>query len=1069
MKSTNLQTQSLSMQQQNSDHLKVQISPLENEHGKFKLSIYNKLNQIALSKALPILENAGLFVFSESTSQIKTPNQEDYFLHDFIVNFKFEHKISQTNFDQFLCTGLIEILNDQAENDILNSLLLTADLNVRAITLIRTYTSYLWQVNKFASRSVIMHALASVPNAAKHLWKMFEIKFNPEIGLTIEQRKTQFACELKDFRENLRKVTDITNDRILRSIANILEHTVRTNFYTKAPAIAIKVLPQNIETMPKPRPMFEIFVRSQTIEGIHLRSGVVARGGIRWSDRSEDYRSEVLGLMKTQRVKNVIIVPTGAKGGFIVRRPSDNPEQFKTQGVECYKDYVRSLLSITDNRVNGDIVKPQGVICYDANDPYIVVAADKGTASFSDTANKIAVEEFNFWLGDAFASGGSNGYDHKLYAITANGAWECVMRHFKDAGIDAEKQAFSVVGIGDMSGDVFGNGLLYSSNIKLLAAFNHKHIFIDPTPETESSFKERKRLFTTAGSQWSDYNNALISKGGAIFNRSSKEITLSPEARKALNISSDVPEILSGEQVINHILKADVDLLWNGGIGTYFKSSSETHADCSDSANDAVRIDASELRAKIIGEGGNLGFTQKARVEYALNGGRINTDAIDNSGGVDLSDHEVNTKILFRDICKSRNIPIEKRNQILKEISQNICQDVLAHNHSHALMLSLSSARSIKRIEYFKSLIRDLAKLGYLDRNLESIPDDEEIDNRAANKQGLTRPEIAVITANVKMWLKDSLLKGEFLNDPILRSFLHSYFPAALHKDYLVEINRHPLAREIIATQLVGYLVDKMGPTFVHRMCIIHAVQPVTVFKCFIAATMVLESAKVRNCIQKYDTIENYKIFLGYWQDLNRTLQNATSWLIKYHGNELTLQQIVDFYAERYRNIVDNVEEIILGESAEKYKINLQKNSKLNIPERVAGSLACFPEVLTILGMLWSAKKVAQDPAKVASVYFQLIEQLKLNKIFDKEDHIEMHNKWEAQILISSMDEIRYSVAILTSRLLEQGISKKAEIIKYINESSQAEAMKTRIDEIGNIVPPVAAIALIARDLAKMC
>ncbi|MCB9030571.1 MAG: NAD-glutamate dehydrogenase, partial [Deltaproteobacteria bacterium] len=843
--------------------VKIDITDYQDHsQNNFNLTLYSWKKEFSISHALPIFEFAGLHIVREHASQINLGNKNYIYMHRFIATTSDDSVINISSIRQNLCAGLEKILLGEAENDYLNSLLISANLDIKAISVLRLYCAYLWQISSFASKGSIRKTLADIPAAANLLWNMFEVKFNPYLETPIEQRQKKLQVLMRHFKLTLRDVPDINQDRILRVLGNILEATVRTNFYTDCSATAIKISSANVEIMKPPVPYFEIFVRSAQTEGIHIRFGRIARGGIRWSDRRDDFRNEILGLAKTQKIKNALIVPTGSKGGFIVREPSDDQEQLRAQVHSCYQDYIRALLSVTDNRVLGESRSPKNVICYDNEDPYLVVAADKGTATFSDTANKIATEEYHFWLGDAFASGGSNGYDHKLYGITARGAWESVKRHFNDIGLDYESTPFTTVGIGDMSGDVFGNGLILSDNFKLIAAFNHKEIFIDPDPDPKTSYQERKRLFSLARSNWSDYKKELISQGGAVYGRFDKEIELSPQAREALSIPADVPSLLNGEQLISHILKAQCDLLWNGGIGTYVKSSSETHAEVNDGQNDSVRIDSDELRCKVVGEGGNLGFTQKARITFQVNGGLINTDAVDNSGGVDLSDHEVNFKILFSSLLEKGKISLEDRNIQLKKVANAACDDVLHNNAQQALLLTNGSTRSKLRLDYFKSLMRELSHLGYLNRRLESLPDDELLDQLKTQNKGLTRPELSIVFSAVKMWLKDSILSSKLPEDPMLQKFLLHYFPEEIRNQWAAEIEQHPLGKEIIATRVTNELVDIMGATFIHRTVNNYSIPLIDTIKFYLAASEIVGNKSIRSQLDKFDNCNQNDLFL---------------------------------------------------------------------------------------------------------------------------------------------------------------------------------------------------------------
>ncbi|RMG44289.1 MAG: hypothetical protein D6719_02145 [Candidatus Dadabacteria bacterium] len=1050
----------------NSKPVAVRLSRgTENAQAAFTLVVYSLNTEITLSRALPVLENAGLEVINEKSFCVTPIELDQSYIHRFIVRAKSEVFLSSETFEEILGPGLSELFLEGAENDILNSLMLSGNLDLRAISLLRAYCSFLWQVCDFASRESILATVAAYPAMANQFWNMFEIKFNPLLDSSLDSRKHRFHSAISKFREGLRDISDITSDRIWRSLANFLEHTVRTSFYLNTDTIALKIDSKNVEAIPKPKPFFEIFVTSPRIEAIHLRGARIARGGLRWSDRKEDYRREILGLMKTQKIKNSLIVPNGAKGGFIIRELPLDQSAVKATVEAGYREFIRALLSVTDNLIGEKVVHPEGCIIYDSDDPYLVVAADKGTATFSDIANEIAVKEFNFWLGDAFASGGSEGYDHKLYGITARGAWESVLRHFKDIGLDYENKPFTVIGIGDMSGDVFGNGMLLSNNIKLLAAFNHKHIFVDPSPDPHSSFIERKRLFETPGSQWTDYNRKLISPGGGVFGRFDKEIQITPEMRSALSMPENVPDIVNGEELISHILRAECDLLWNGGIGTYVKASSESNPDVNDGTNDAVRVNASELRARVVGEGGNLGFTQLARIEYARSGGRINTDAIDNSGGVDLSDHEVNLKILFARLIEGGKITLEQRNKYLREMADEVISEVLKHNRAHAYALTLGEKRSRKNIQYFRSLIHHLVKRGYIDRRLENLPEDEELAELAKNKQGLSRPELAVCLSGVKMWIKDELLSSDLPSDPLLKRYLLSYFPADLREKYKEDILAHPLARYIVATQVTNALVDEVGITFIHRMCLNHSASAITVIKCALAAGNIMSIRDIRASLQRFDTFKECKYYVSLGAEVGSAFRDATSWLIRYHGDDHTLAEIVELYSEPYRLLSEKAEHILLGEALEIYRLRLEKYKSLDFDKSTAEKLALLPEVLTNLEIIWACATTNQPIDTVAAVFSQVLTILKLAAVFKLERKIETGDKWEIDLLVTSLAEIRRSISVISAKLIGKGLTDPKDILEHLHKAQHFEQLLATVNEITEQTPGVAALSVLSKTL----
>jgi glutamate dehydrogenase len=771
--------------------------------------------------------------------------------------------------------------------------------------------------------------------------------------------------------------------------------------------------------------------------------------------------------MKTQKVKNALIVPSGAKGGFIVRDLPEDRDAARFAVERAYKDFIISLLSVSDNQVGGETVRPRDLVIYDEEDTYFVVAADKGTATYSDMANGIA-ENFQFWLKDAFASGGSNGYDHKLYGITAKGAWVCVERHFKNIRLDHEKVSFTAVGIGDMSGDVFGNGLLLSKTIKLLAAFNHKHIFIDPDPDPQRSFEERTRLFETPGTQWSDYSEDRMSAGGGIYGRFDKEITLSPQARTALGISDDVPQVLNGEQIIALILKAPVDLLWNGGIGTYVKSKFESHSDVNDGTNDRVRVKAHELRCKIVGEGGNLGFTQRARIEFAQAGGCINTDAIDNSGGVDLSDHEVNLKILFERIIEDKRLTLEKRNELLKEIASEVVSLVLENNRQHALLLTVGIERSKRNIEYFRSLIRDITKMGYIDRTIENLPEDEELIERAIRREGLCAPELAVCVAAVKLWTKEVLLETEWLDTPLLESYLLEYFPERIRKLYPQDILAHPLRRHIVATQLTNSLVNAIGITFIHRMCLSYSVGVDTVVKCALAAEMLLKTPALREEFrERFDNFEDMPRYLNLTLELNDSLREATAWLLRTHAHRLSLAELVDRYQQQFETLIASAGDLFVGEAKEIYQLRLGKYTEEGLSEHAASSMAAFPRIMSLLEMLWTARQSSQEVDTVAHTFSLVMQELQVHSLLAMENSIEPQDKWQNELLVLTYDEIRRSISNITLQLLKAEESDPEVFVELLRRSETYEPLMSMIAEVKEKSPSVAAISVLSRHLGN--
>lgn len=767
-----------------------------------------------LSDIVPLLENIGTKIINEHPYLISPMGADPILIRDFILKFPGASSYDIAAHKKRFESTLSEIWRGKCNNDALNGLLLTTTLNARDIDILRTFSRYMRQINFAYGQAFIAKALLAHPTIAQQLAELFDTKFNPHI----KGREARLATQTTALLQALESITNLAEDKVLRRIMELIDAAIRTNAYQKDNAgnaksyISIKFLCAKIPELPLPKPMAEIFVYSMRTEGIHLRGDKVARGGLRWSDRPEDFRTEVLGLVKAQMVKNVVIVPQGSKGGFIVKNPQAERDAQMKEGIECYKEFLRGLLDITDNIKDATIVAPKDTLRYDHDDPYLVVAADKGTASFSDIANSVS-SEYDFWLSDAFASGGSVGYDHKAMAITARGGWVSVMRHFREMGHDIARESFTCIGIGDMSGDVFGNGMLLSQTMKLVAAFNHRHIFIDPTPDAKKSFKERERLFKLARSGWNDYDAKLISAGGGIFDRNAKSIPLSKEMQTMLGVSI---KSASPDDLIALILKAPVDLLWNGGIGTYVKAQRESHDEVGDRANNALRVNGSDLRCKIVGEGGNLGFTQRGRIEYARSGGRINTDAIDNSAGVDCSDHEVNIKIALGSAMQAKRLSLSTRNNLLKSMTDDVAQLVLEDNRLQTQALSLAEAQGASLNDPLERFMQELEKQGLLNRTVEYLPSDKQLIEMKAQGQGFTRPELSVLLAYGKMALYRDIVAHAGLDDTLLLRDLFDYFPAAMHKTFKTDILEHRLRREILATIFANQIVNRMGITFIH-------------------------------------------------------------------------------------------------------------------------------------------------------------------------------------------------------------------------------------------------------------
>ncbi|HNK04300.1 MAG TPA: NAD-glutamate dehydrogenase [Accumulibacter sp.] len=883
-----------------SGQVEVKLSNAPGDDGSHqRLKLFRRGRPRPLSTILPILENMGLTVLSEQPFSLPA---SDLQIADFAVQLPQAATLDDEATRRAFVELLEALLREQAENDGFNRLALLAGIDRRQIGILRAYSRYLRQTGLPFSQTSVERCLAAHFRIARHLVELFAALFAAQAD---EQRAAALSDELN---AALLQVSNPDDDRILAALHTVIQATLRTNAYqTDASGrakdyLSFKLSSRDIPFLPAPVPLYEIFVYSERVEGVHLRGARVARGGLRWSDRMEDFRTEVLGLVKAQMVKNAVIVPLGSKGGFVCKRlpPANEREAVLAEGVACYSLFIRGLLDLTDNLVDGKVVAPSGVRRRDGDDPYLVVAADKGTATFSDIANGIAVD-YGFWLGDAFASGGSAGYDHKKMGITARGAWEAVKRHFRELGVDIQQQPFTVIGIGDMSGDVFGNGMLLSREIRLLAAFDHRHIFVDPQPDAERSFAERQRLFALPRSSWADYDRALISSGGGVWPRDSKSIRLSREMRAWLRCDALQ---MTPPELIRAILQAKCDLLYNGGIGTYVKASGQSHQEASDRANDVLRIDGNQLQARVVGEGGNLGITQRGRIEYALNGGRIFTDAIDNSAGVDCSDHEVNIKILLSGLVARGDMTAKQRDALLASMTDEVGQLVLADNRQQTLTIALEAAAGVELIEVHGRLIRNLEARGALHRAIECLPDDKGLGERAQQKRGLTAPEIAVLLAYTKISLKEDLLASSLPDSEEVHELLVNYFPGVLIEHCRDLLPRHPLRRDITTTQLVNLMVNRMGTTFVMRIGDETAASAAEVAAAWYATNRVLAAEEIWHELERLDGLLPASRQMELMANLRAMTGQVTRLLLVRLRSGVALGQIIDDYRQSAAEVI---------------------------------------------------------------------------------------------------------------------------------------------------------------------
>ena len=975
------------------------------------VKVYHHGRSMVLSEVLPILENLGFRVLDQIPYLVQIEG-EDRGIELFRVHGPGHRTVDVREHGPRLTEALEALLHADAENDRLNRLVLFAGLDVRQVALLRTYQMYFAQLDAVTSRRFINDTLLAHPEVAMRLYRYFEARFDPELT---GDRDDALSRAREAFHDALAEVSSLPEDRALRGIFDLMEATLRTNFFQVKPVISIKIASQQVASMPEPRPLYEIAVVGKGVEGTHLRGGKVARGGIRWSDRPDDFRTEILGLMKTQMTKNAVIVPVGSKGGFVVKDAPSERDALRDYVRDQYQAYIRGLLDLTDNVVGGEPVHPEGLIVYDDHDPYLVVAADKGTATFSDLANETAAE-VDFWLGDAFASGGSYGYDHKEVGITARGAWECVERHFREMGVDVHSDTFTVVGIGDMGGDVFGNGMLHTDTIRLVAAFNHMHIFLDPDPDPAASYAERKRLFELPRSSWEDYDESVISAGGGVFDRGAKSIPLSREVKELLDLEADH---LSGQDLIRAILRAKVDLLWNGGIGTYVKASSERHADVGDSANDPVRVDADQLDCRVVGEGGNLGFTQLARVEYARQGGRINTDAIDNSGGVDMSDHEVNLKILLRPLVTDGDLSQVQRNRVLKEMTEDVSALVLRDNYLQSLALSLAERRSREDILLFDSLLSYLTEHGGLDPQVEHLPNKKQILERQRAGEGLTRPELAILLAYTKMGIYRRLLETDFPDEPDLQHYLVDYFPELVEDRFADAIHAHSLRREIIATQYTNTVVDLLGITFVHRSIRDSGATPVEVIR---AALVALDVLDVKAFLQRIFALDGDVSADAQYQaleELVHAVDGIVQWMLLNDLVDVDIAEFVETYRQPLKALRQDLDDLLSAPERKRFRRHVAELERDGLPEDLAPEIAGFDYLPSSVGVIDVSRSAGVDLDQAAKQFYALGQRLELGWLRDRLADLPADTKWEKIALGGLIMDLRRAQQELTRRYVE--------------------------------------------------
>ncbi len=997
--------------------------PLEAGPGVLRFKLFHRGRPVPLSDSLPMLERMGLKVIDERPHRIAPQGAEPVWMHDFgmqsaIADAEIEIDALHAVFED----AFARVFRGEVENDDFNRLVLAARLPADEIVVLRAYAKYLRQTGFPLSQAFIETTLTAHPDIARMLVDLFKIRFDPALP---DSAQSQAIAKIQQIDDALDRVENLSEDRVLRQYLTVILATTRTNFWRRDAEgrhrafLSFKFDPAKVPGLPEPKPMFEIFVYATRFEGVHLRGGKVARGGLRWSDRPEDFRTEVLGLVKAQMVKNIVIVPVGSKGGFVLKRApaASDREAFMKEGIACYQDYLRGLLDLTDNRAGGAIVPPPQVRRHDGDDPYLVVAADKGTASFSDYANAIS-KEYGFWLGDAFASGGSVGYDHKAMGITARGAWESVKRHFREMGVDTQTTDFTVAGVGDMSGDVFGNGMLLSRHVKLIAAFDHRHIFLDPAPDPEPSFDERERLFRLPRSSWADYEAKRISPGGGVYPRSAKSIAITPEVKAALAITTDT---LTPTELVNAILKAPVDLIYNGGIGTYVKAASETHAQVGDRANDALRVNGSELRCKVFVEGGNLGCTQLGRIEYAQAGGRINTDAIDNSAGVDTSDHEVNIKILLGMAIAEGELTEKQRNATLATMTDDVAALVLRDNYFQTQVLSVTGRIAPLLLDAQGRFMQYLEKKGRLNRAIEYLPDDEALAARRARGEGLTSPERAVLLAYSKMWLYDELLASPLPDDPWIETALVRYFPHALREKYADYMSRHALKREIIATHVTNSMLNRVGSTYVHRLTETAGAKPHEGVRAYLLAREIFGFVPLWQSIEALDSVVADEVQSAMLIDTSRQLELGTMWFLRSRRLTDDMAATIAHFTPRVEALATRLPQLLDVADRARLEAAAAAYTAKGVPEALAHRVVTLDTLYSTLDIVEVADAAKRPVELVAEIYFDLSTRLGLPWLRERIAALPAGEHWQMLARAAMGDDLSTLQRTITGEVLAGG------------------------------------------------
>ncbi|MFC4107054.1 NAD-glutamate dehydrogenase [Micromonospora zhanjiangensis] len=1033
-----------------------------------RFKVYRYGEPMILSAVLPVLHSLGVRVVDEHPYEVDRIDGRIY-LYDFGLQLPAGvRELAEVR--PHVENAFSATWRGEAEVDGFNELVLWGGLTWRQVVVLRAYAKYLRQAGTVFSQDYMESTFIAYPGIAALLVELFETRFSPTLQLSTQERDLRGKELVDRINEQLDDVSSMDQDRILRSYLTLIQATLRTSFYQRRadgrpkPYVALKLDPQAVPELPAPRPMYEMFVYSPRFEGVHLRFGPVARGGLRWSDRREDFRTEVLGLVKAQMVKNSVIVPVGAKGGFVLKqKPGDRDE-----AVVCYQEFVSALMDVTDNIVDGQIVPPQDVVRHDGDDPYLVVAADKGTATFSDIANEISNSK-NFWLGDAFASGGSAGYDHKKMGITARGAWESVKRHFRDLGHDTQTQDFTVVGVGDMSGDVFGNGMLLSEHIRLVAAFDHRHIFLDPDPDAATSYAERRRLFDLPRSSWADYNAELISEGGGVFPRTAKSIPVSPQVRTVLGLADDVGT-LSPQELMKAILTAPVDLFWNGGIGTYVKASSEANTAVGDKSNDAIRVDGRDLRARVVGEGGNLGFTQVGRIEYAQTDGRIYTDFIDNAAGVDCSDHEVNIKILLGRAVAEGELTLPERDALLAEMTDEVAELVLRDNYDQARALGNAAAQAASLLPVHRRMISDLERSGQLNRELEALPPDEELATRT--DAGLTLPEFAVLLSYVKMGLEREIVADGIADEEWTDDVLVHYFPTPLRERYAELMSAHRLRRDIVTTVLVNEAVNRGGISFIYRVVEESGASPADVIRAYVVVRDVFGIGRLWDDVAALDNKVPTELQTAVYLDSRRLLDRAVRWLVTNRRSPIDVPGEIRRLRDGVARLLPDLDQLFFGSERERLEAHVEQLTEQGLPRELAERSTRLMYSFGLLDVVEAAAVTGRDVGEVASVYFVLSDRFRVDSLLSKISLLPREDRWQTLARMALRYDLYAALAALTTEVLSStsGSLPPQERVQQWEESNATSISRTQraMGEFDESRADLAALSVLLRQIRTL-